>query len=105
PDARTSTTIASPAAPAASDPIVTQVATLGGVVDRLTAHAVAQNDEQRIVAGRVAATRALRAQLVRKHMKPIATIARSVIPDATLIVPELRSPSSETDLESLLGAA
>ena len=38
-------------------------------------------------------------------MKPIATIARSVIPDATVIVPELRSPSSETDLESLLGAA
>ncbi|HKO15559.1 MAG TPA: hypothetical protein VJU87_04930 [Gemmatimonadaceae bacterium] len=77
---------------------------LDEVVEQLTAQGVEQDTAQIARRTTTVRIRSLRTTLLERHMRPVADLARALLPEAEN-VSDLRMPNPEIDAEGLLNAA
>jgi hypothetical protein len=90
---------------AADTPLAQQVAALGVVVQQFTTRAAQQQSAGRGGKGATAEARALRVELIKQHMQPIADMAKAAIPDVVKMTEALRLPGIRLSTEKLFAAA
>lgn len=86
------------------DGVAQQVAAFNAVVDQVTAHASEQEMHDRDVRGAGQETARARRSLLTQHMRHVAIIAESAIPDVVRMTAGLKRPRVH-DAEAILAAA
>jgi hypothetical protein len=78
---------------------------LGTVVSKLGVAAAGQEVHFLSAKGATAEVKRLRRELIRQHMRGVATVARVAIPDVAKMTVALQVPKEPTDIEGLLASA
>ena len=82
-----------------------QTAELGAAVQLATSFVAEQEKQRRGSKGSTADASKRRTELLDQHVRPVADMAKKVMPDVVRMTETLRRPKAHLDAESLLGAA